>query len=419
MATTYYVDASRPNDTGNGLTLATAKKTINAGINLMSGGDTLLVKAGTYTEQLYNPAIPSGTGYPVGATTIKAYTGDSPTLNGLVYLEGKSNIIWDGININGAGNAQADTSTNFIINSGSYIRITNCEVYNAVIHNFLVQDYAAGAFSNIFLDHLKVHDPGQLTGTSSFPIHNFYINADNVTSGPITIDNCEIYNSTKNPNSWGITTYGYAVCNGAIVSNCYIHDNNQGLQLGCGNNHQAYNNVVYNNALAASYGEAAITVGYGTGLNNIQVYNNTITGNYAGGAYGISVGTYGTPTNTLIKNNIVWANAVDSIQLAGGSGTVTSNNLMGTNPVFVSGQFTLQSTSPARGYGVNLTSVFTTDKAGNTRPSSGAWDAGAYMYVSGKTDPTLSVTNSPQTYNGSSHAATVTGSVAGHGRRMR
>ena len=30
LATTYYVDASRPNDSGNGLTWETAKKTINA-----------------------------------------------------------------------------------------------------------------------------------------------------------------------------------------------------------------------------------------------------------------------------------------------------------------------------------------------------------------------------------------------------
>ena len=84
MATTYYVDASRPDDTGNGLSLATAKKTLNAAVNLMAGGDTLLVKAGTYNERLNTNSIPSGTGFPTGATTIQAYPGDSPTMMGNV-----------------------------------------------------------------------------------------------------------------------------------------------------------------------------------------------------------------------------------------------------------------------------------------------------------------------------------------------
>jgi hypothetical protein len=40
-----------------------------------------------------------------------------------------------------------------------------------------------------------------------------------------------------------------------------------------------------------------------------------------------------------------------------------------------------QSSSPAIGTGVNLSSYFITDLAGNTRISSGAWDIGAYQYI--------------------------------------
>jgi hypothetical protein len=36
--------------------------------------------------------------------------------------------------------------------------------------------------------------------------------------------------------------------------------------------------------------------------------------------------------------------------------------------------------SPAIQAGVNLSSSFTTDRGGKPRPSSGAWDLGAYMY---------------------------------------
>ena len=48
-ARTFYVDASRPNNGGNGRSAATAKKTIQAAINLAKKGDTVLVLPGTYS----------------------------------------------------------------------------------------------------------------------------------------------------------------------------------------------------------------------------------------------------------------------------------------------------------------------------------------------------------------------------------
>ena len=47
-ARTLYVDASRPNNNGNGLKLSTAKKTIQAAINIANAGDTILVYPGLY-----------------------------------------------------------------------------------------------------------------------------------------------------------------------------------------------------------------------------------------------------------------------------------------------------------------------------------------------------------------------------------
>lgn len=47
---TYYVDASRPDDTGNGLTPATAKKTLAALVALLADGDTALLKAGYFYD---------------------------------------------------------------------------------------------------------------------------------------------------------------------------------------------------------------------------------------------------------------------------------------------------------------------------------------------------------------------------------
>ena len=47
-AKTYYVDATRPNNNGNGRSLKTAKKTVQAAINLAKSGDTILVYPGSY-----------------------------------------------------------------------------------------------------------------------------------------------------------------------------------------------------------------------------------------------------------------------------------------------------------------------------------------------------------------------------------
>lgn len=50
--TVRYVDASRPDDSGNGLSLQTAKKTVSAGIAASAAGDTLKISNGTYNEAI-------------------------------------------------------------------------------------------------------------------------------------------------------------------------------------------------------------------------------------------------------------------------------------------------------------------------------------------------------------------------------
>ncbi|MFA5688804.1 MAG: hypothetical protein WC959_06635, partial [Kiritimatiellales bacterium] len=47
-AATYYVDASRADDSGDGQSWAAAKKTIQAAINAAGAGDEIIVTNGTY-----------------------------------------------------------------------------------------------------------------------------------------------------------------------------------------------------------------------------------------------------------------------------------------------------------------------------------------------------------------------------------
>jgi len=48
FATRYYVDAARPDDAGDGLSMATAKKSIQGAVDLTADGDMVIVAAGTY-----------------------------------------------------------------------------------------------------------------------------------------------------------------------------------------------------------------------------------------------------------------------------------------------------------------------------------------------------------------------------------
>jgi len=87
-------------------------------------------------------------------------------------------------------------------------------------------------------------------------------------------------------------------------------------------------------------------------------------------------------TGARIKNNIINNSAVNTIgDLSGTSSNVISNNLL-INPLFVnpgSGNFSLQSGSPAIDAGVILTEV-ASDIAGTPRPQGTGYDIGAFEY---------------------------------------
>jgi len=95
-APNYFVDAARPDDTGNGLSLATAKKTIQAAINTAPAGSAIAVAAGTYVE---NDASTHGinigknlTLVATGAAIIRATGGAAR----VVYVSGAANVTFSG-----------------------------------------------------------------------------------------------------------------------------------------------------------------------------------------------------------------------------------------------------------------------------------------------------------------------------------
>jgi hypothetical protein len=187
-----------------------------------------------------------------------------------------------------------------------------------------------------------------------------------------------------------------------------IHDNGRtgsnldhGLYL-CGENERVVNNLLFRNAACGLQ-----VAGYDT-VKNMRVYNNVIAWN---GTSGIIL--WMSLKGVNIRNNIIYANGsygLNSYQ-ARGSGVLVDRNLcfgnsagdynftagdshyshklgrtLSADPLFVNGASWgfdphLRVGSPAIKNGVNLYSVFKTDKDGTARPSKGAWDLGAFVGV--------------------------------------
>jgi hypothetical protein len=150
----------------------------------------------------------------------------------------------------------------------------------------------------------------------------------------------------------------------------------------------------------------------GSTIDDVVIANNTCF-NAVGSNTCASLGAGATGnkvTNSFIANNIEFRTGTESVPGTGGSITV-ANNFSGTagvtfvqNPTtglhigsYPNGDLHLQASSTsAIDQGVNpapsyLTSIYTTDKDGVTRPQGSAWDLGAYEFLSG-TAPAVSLT---------------------------
>jgi hypothetical protein len=209
-----------------------------------------------------------------------------------------------------------------------------------------------------------------------------------------------------------------------IYDNEFINDGDSQIDYDCYANSNPHDVWIYNNIFRLNQNNKDNTApdfirvynSYGTGtatFNNWKICNNTFVDN-PNNAYGaVNIGGYGglgspTGSGNEIRNNI-WYNCSSgnhalTMTL---SGWLTDNNVFyysgsSAQPKFVSytaysdssDYHLLSSDTVARNTGLNLSSYFTLDKDGKTRPAASAWDLGAYQYSSssgGNTNPLISV----------------------------
>jgi len=372
---TYYV-ATTGNDgyaCTTAQTISTPKRTIKSGVGCLKPGDKLYIRTGTYTEQI-DLATPNKSGTAGYYITIAGYPGEKPTVR---YSEGT-----DGYSVIRAwGNRGWLIFENLILDGSLSGNRTGWKIgfgnHDFILRNLEIRNFHANGIyieaNNVKILNCKIHH--QVSGDASrwYGIY-FHHGANGVIEGN------EIYN---NPGG-GIHAYPGSISN-LIIRGNRIHDNNtkttslvEGIVLFEGSGQtisgvQIYNNLVYKNSIS---GGTSGGIRVSNGPDGTKIWNNTV---YANKGWGINIQT-GTskPTNTVVQNNIVYANTLGQIANTGINSILNYN--LTTDPRFVNpsaADFNLQTSSPAINKGVILSSV-KTDIRSASRPKGSTHDIGAY-----------------------------------------
>jgi hypothetical protein len=380
----YFYVATTGNDANPG-TFTSPKLTIQAGVALLSDGDTLYIRSGTYTgslnvidSSLYSVASGSSFASPV---TISAYPSETVTLQppdgqqairlttGSPHYIIIPDLILDGINQTLVPNMGGPELV-YLSTSAHHNRFQGLEVKNNSGNGFQISNNDGSADYNEILDCI-IHDNGRLNDTNTG--YGIYLKANYTLIQGNQIYSNNGYGIHHNPGAAG-GDYNIIVAN--ILHDNAVHGVNTGngttshaILIAKGTGNLIYNNQVYEN-------QAGISV-YSNSLD-AGVYNNTVVDNIN---EGISLQYYGNaPT---IQNNISYGNGTDIIDYGGTGTPVIDYNLTASDPLFVNGaafNYHLTSPSPARDAGTTI-AVVTTDFDGVSRPQGSAYCIGAFEFV--------------------------------------
>ncbi len=267
-ATVYYVDAGRPDDTGAGTAWATAKKTIQAGINAGAGTDEVWVKAGTYVERITLRSSCCLYGGFAGTETLRT---------------------------------QRNWTTNVTIIDGSAggSVVTMNTITNATLDGFTVQNGSATSGAGIYcatVSNTNTIANCRITG-NTIPSGNGNGAGVYCTGG--TFIHCTVSNNSIPYVASAISQGGGVYCTGGAFTDCTISGNaNKGTRGGSG-------------------GGGIYCTG-GT-FTNCTISGNTCTSPGVYGAYGTGVGIYctgGTFTNCTVCANV--ASGTSGLYCGGG-----------------------------------------------------------------------------------------------------
>lgn len=410
----YYVSIGSGADANSGLSVSLPFKTISAGINAATAGDTVFVMNGLYTS----PVNITKSGEANAYITIKALNGDSPKM----YISGNvwnafsinaSYIVLEGIELQGDNAnityAEAFAAYTSSIGGGSPNGKFNTNAisiggpgtssqfpHHVTIRNCKVHDFPGGGLSSIQADYTTfegntVYNNAwymMYAGSGISILTPFNSDAGDATQYKNFVRNNIVYgNKTTIP--W-ISLVPAKLSDG----NGIILDVNQTGYSGTG---AAYtgrtlveNNISFNNGGSGIHSYKA---------DHVDIINNTVYGN--GTMVGYADLYAASATDVKIANNIIYSRtggACNSAPTAGTlviydyniyfKGTVAIKGLHDrvADPMFVNGatdgalaNFSLKTGSPAIDAGTKI--IFSSkDILGLSRPQAGAVDCGAYEF---------------------------------------
>lgn len=274
-STTWYVDGVNGNDTNDCKSPTTACKTIAHAISLASSGDSIIVAAATYTENLTISfslnVIGSGASTTIidggGLNRVITISSGNVTLSGLTIRHGVvTSGTWSlGAGIFNGGNLMVMASTiTGNLASAICLPISPCIAGGGGIYN-------SGKLT------LSTSTVAGNTAKAGFPAHRFDVGTAEGggifnDKGTMMMSNSTLVGNTVRPTSGFVHYYGGAISNKlgtAIISNSTLSANTSGIaSVYFGSTVTLQNSIVSNNSGWNCGGNTMISKGYNLSSDN-------------------------------------------------------------------------------------------------------------------------------------------------------